>query len=107
MVLITELAERMSARKKILIASGIVDLGGHSAEIHTKLAEYVATVFDQVLYVGESGKKEFGAVLGERMIEGPVKIEQELRDIDAGTLIVIEGLMPGFMKDQLKKLEAN
>ncbi len=102
-----KLASAIDSSKKILITSGIVDLGSESEVIHRELAEKASKVFHTVLYVGESGKQQFSNVFKEKFIGGETGVEQTkilsfLSNLDNHEMILVEGRMPGWVRKYLK-----
>ncbi|MBU0975016.1 hypothetical protein KKD03_04940 [Patescibacteria group bacterium] len=100
------LASSIEVSKKILITSGIVDLGSESESIHENLAKKAVKVFATVLYVGESGKEQFLSVFGEKFFNGEsaddqAKITNFLSNTSNREMILIEGRMPGWIKQYI------
>ena len=87
------LAAEIPASQKILVTSGIVDLGERSESIHTELAQKAAKVFDQVWYVGEAGKQQFEKKFPQ-IRTSQSAVESAIEKIDLKTVLVIEGRMP-------------
>ncbi len=96
------LAKSMSAAKKILITPGIVDLGNDSKDIHLELARQAQRVFDQVVFVGESGKQEFMQVFGSELLTQSEQLEEVVSHLDSNDLIIIEGRMPSWTKKYIQ-----
>lgn len=96
------LARKMNAQKKVLITPGIVDLGNESSEIHLELAKQAYKVFDQVVFVGESGKQEFTQVFGDELLTRREQLAEIVSALDANDLIIIEGRMPSWAKEYIQ-----
>lgn len=97
-----ELAKSVDKSKKILITAGIVDLGEESKEIHLDLAKKSKGVFNTVLYVGGVGKAEFQSVFDQELISDQENIIKFLSSIGENELVLVEGLMPGWVLKYLK-----
>lgn len=96
------LADNIKVDYKILITSGIVDLGTESEKIHTELAKKSNKVFDKVFHFGLDGKHEFMKELGEKFFENTEEFEAMKKSIsknkDKNCLILIEGFIPKNIK---------
>ncbi len=92
--------------QKVLVTPGIVDLGAQSDSIHRVLADQAWNVgVSEVLYVGGAGVDSFTAVFGARRIITERKaVETTLRSLPKGSVLLIEGRMPGWCADLLKRL---
>jgi UDP-N-acetylmuramoyl-tripeptide--D-alanyl-D-alanine ligase len=91
-----DLAEQLRAQKKILVTSGIVDLGERSTVIHRQLALQAKATVQEVWYVGQVGSEEFKAVFGAAFVSQQAAIVARLAQVDTQTLLVIEGRMPAW-----------
>ncbi len=101
------LAAHINHPKKVLITSGIVDLGDESNSIHTELAKKAFEVFDTVFYVGESGIKQFQDVFKEKLfsaesVNDQTRIINFLLNLTYHEMILVEGRMPGWINKYLK-----
>ncbi len=99
---IISLAKSMSAQKKVLITPGIVDLGNDSKEIHLKLARQAQKVFDQVVFLGESGKQEFIEVFDSELLTESEQLAEVVSNLESSDLIIIEGRMPSWTKKYIQ-----
>lgn len=93
--------------QKILITPGIVDLGAQSVAIHRRLAEQAwAAGVSEVLYVGTNGLAEFSAVFGPtRVLTEQSAIAATLSALPHGTVVLIEGRMPGWCQALLMQIQ--
>lgn len=98
---ILELAKQVDGSPKILITSGIVDLGVESSRIHQELATKSKSIIDQVLYTGETGRDEFQTTLGDRVMTDQKAIIDQLKTLKSGTVLIIEGRLPGWVVDNI------
>ena len=94
----------VKARKKMLITSGIVDLGTESEVIHLRLAKEARKSVKQVFYVGESGKSVFASIFADDCVIQPDLIRKKLHDLADGEALLIEGRMPPWVREILKTL---
>ena len=99
-----QLAEGMPALKKILLTPGIIDLGHQTSQIHSQLAEQAKTVFDQVMYLDTTGLAEFKTQFQQKLISQPQQIIKQLGELEAGTIILIEGRIPAWLRPKIDKL---
>jgi UDP-N-acetylmuramoyl-tripeptide--D-alanyl-D-alanine ligase len=99
-----QILKKVDAHKKILITSGIVDLGEKSAHIHTELAMQAHQIADEVWYVGSTGKEFFREVFGEQLIDSQSSILRKLQSTSADQLLLIEGRMPGWFTKVLNTM---
>lgn len=90
------LAETLPYAEKILVTSGIVDLGDRSSLIHRQLAAQAKRVVNKVWYVGQAGKNEFAAIFGENLLENEQEIMRASGSLSKNTVLVIEGRMPAW-----------
>lgn len=78
------------AEKKILLTSGIIELGEEEEKVHTKLGADSAPVFQEAIFTTKHSAHAF-----ERGFARPVKIlGKEHFRIPAGSLLVCIGLVP-------------
>ncbi len=94
---IIELAQQIDISPKVLITSGIVDLGEESSRIHEELASNSKSIIDQVFYTGEAGQEEFRAVLGARVVTDQKMIADKIKNLESNTLLILEGRLPGWL----------
>ncbi|MCB9813014.1 MAG: hypothetical protein H6772_01275 [Pseudomonadales bacterium] len=99
---VIDLANELNLPKKVLITSGIVDLGIESSIIHRELAVLSKKTFDKVLFVGLSGINEFSQVFGDNLLSDQDKIIKYLLSLDKNFVVIIEGRMPGWVQEYLK-----
>lgn len=99
-----DIAKDIEKKKKLLIFSGIVDLGKESQEIHESLAKDAEKVFSLVLYSGQEGKEEFRNVFKDKFIEEESEIFKNVEEINKDTLLLVEGRIPKIFS---KYLESN
>jgi UDP-N-acetylmuramoyl-tripeptide--D-alanyl-D-alanine ligase len=98
---VINLAKHLKFERKILITAGIVDLGERSSEIHLNLAKKSKRVFDRVMYVGESGKKEFEEIFGQALMDKEVQWQAVVKGLTKDDLLVVEGKIPSWAKKEL------
>lgn len=91
------LADSLSAQTKILIFGGIVDLGQESGSIHRQLVRASNLVFDQIWYVGQTGRDEFDQVMTDKIVSDRDLILSRWRSLKPETLVVIEGRLPVWL----------
>lgn len=99
---IIKIAAAFKNQPKALLTSGIVDLGDQSEQIHARLAELATEVFDQIFYVGDSGKSLFKKAIPQKMVTNPDEITKKLAILTSDSLLVIEGRIPGWLRPVLK-----
>ncbi len=98
------LADQMSQSHRILISSGIVDLGEKSHAVHEDLARQAKNVFSQVLYFGIDGRTEFEEAFGGNCTSDAQTAKEWLKNI-SDTLIVIEGRIPKWIDAQIQEMK--
>lgn len=86
-----DLIKELDKPHKILITSGIVDLGDQSHPIHHQLSQKAKTIVSQVLYTGIAGKAEFQLQSGEKCITNVDEIKKILGKLNKDSLLLIEG----------------
>lgn len=91
-----KLAKGVKARKKVLLASGIIDLADKTGQIHTKLAKQAQKVFDVVIFFGVDGSYEFATILRDNFLSNPSRlvVKQVLDALGKNDLLLVEGRMP-------------
>ncbi len=92
----------LSYPKKVLVTTGIVDLGRQSEQVHLELAHRSKEVFDTIIFLGQVGKKEFRLVNSEHLVTKQRDVVEYLQNIDKQTVILVEGRMPGWIKKYLE-----
>ncbi len=106
-----QIADNMQYNKKILVTSGIIDLGDASVQIHSELGEATREVFDTVFFAGADGYDSF--LKGWNKISGSKSIFRILensdlgrlqKEIDKNTLVLIEGRLPTRVIKLLKSI---
>jgi UDP-N-acetylmuramyl pentapeptide synthase len=90
------LAHRKESRK-VVIVSGIVDLGVHSESIHTKLAQQVAQLGAECWYVGTAGKEPFVKILGSACVTDENEIQRKMAKLTSSDVVLLEGKMPSWI----------
>lgn len=100
---VIELADKISAQKKVLVTSGIVDLGSRSREIHLELARKSKKVFNYIFYVSDVGLESFQAVFEDKVLTEPETIARFLEELSKDDLLVVEGRMPPWIKLYLEE----
>lgn len=104
-----QVAKTMQYSKKVLVTSGIVDLGVASAQVHEELGETARKVFDVVFYTGADGFDSF--LKGWNKISGGKPIFRILentdlnnfqKEINKKSLVLIEGRIPTRVLKLLK-----
>lgn len=95
-----DLAKSIKAPKKLIITSGIIDLGSDSAKIHTSLAKQTSSVFDFFVHTGPTGADQFSksTTYQYHSLSQPTAIISLInRYLSAGDLVLLEGkLLPGL-----------
>jgi UDP-N-acetylmuramoyl-tripeptide--D-alanyl-D-alanine ligase len=84
-----------------LIASGIVDLGQWSDEIHQELAQQALPTTDQLVYLGTDGRQVFSQVFNHNLIADRAQLAEFLAQIDQKTVTLIEGRVPTWAYQEL------
>lgn len=87
--------------KKVLVTSGIIDLGNVSDQTHAKLGEAAGKVFDAAFYAGTEGFNSFFAGWNKvsggkpifRIAENTALVNFQ-KEINKKTLVLIEGRIP-------------
>lgn len=98
-----QLSDTLKAQTKVLITSGIPDLGAESVRVHLMLAKQSKQVFDQVWFVGQTsqaGEAEFVAVFGKECVSAATSVpEAALTSVakSKSVLITLEGKMPAWV----------
>jgi UDP-N-acetylmuramoyl-tripeptide--D-alanyl-D-alanine ligase len=96
------LAKKIKADKKILVASGIVDLGKESSNIHTALATKARKSFNTVVYVGDAGKEDFKQVFTEDLLTTDLQLQEIITSLSSNDLIILEGRIPAWAQEYLR-----
>lgn len=104
-----QMAGSMKYIKKILITSGIVDLGDASSQVHSELGILSNKTFDMIFYTGADGYDSFlkgwNKILDNKQIIRILEnsnLERLQKEIDKNTLILIEGRLPARVIKLLK-----
>lgn len=91
----------ISYPKKVLVTSGIIDLGDASDQVHTKLGEAAGKVFDAAFYAGTEGFNSFSDGWNKTSRGKPIiRIAENTdlinfqKEINKKTLVLIEGRIP-------------
>jgi UDP-N-acetylmuramoyl-tripeptide--D-alanyl-D-alanine ligase len=87
--------------RKILITSGIIDLGEETNKIHLKLAKKAKAIFTDVVYTGNPGKRQFVKIFGHKVISEKNDIEQLLLSLGSQDFVAVEGWVPLWLQHQL------
>lgn len=90
------LAHRKESRK-IVVVSGIVDLGIHSESIHTKLAQRIGKLGAECWYVGAAGKETFVKILGSACVVDENEIQIKIAKLTHDDIVLLEGKMPNWI----------
>lgn len=105
------IAESMRYLKKVLVTSGIVDLGDASDQVHEELGKAAEKVFDIIFYTGADGYDPF--LKGWNKISGSKEFFRILensdlgklqKEVDKSTLVLIEGRLPARVIKLLKSI---
>lgn len=104
---IIELAGRLPFKQKVLIASGIVDLGDAEDNIHTSLAKQMKKSLDLFIHTDQTAKVPLSTVLGKKYVF--IEDENELSKLlgsfnSAQSLITIEGKIKSSLQQIVYKL---
>lgn len=102
-----DLCNEIDIENKILITSGIVDLGLETNNIHMSLALKARDVFSTVIFLGDSGSETFSNIfkidfLDSETFDDQKKIKSFLSNLDKHEMILVEGRMPAWIKEYLK-----
>jgi len=92
-----EVASKNNLPRRLLVTSGIVDLGNQSHQIHLELASKCHQLFDQVCLFGEVGSEEFRQKCNDKCVRDQDKIKSLLKSSGKDCLILIEGKMPKWI----------
>lgn len=105
-----QLANGMSAKKKLLITAGIVDLGKQSDDVHFSLGQTAGAIFDRIVYTNDQGYQSFckGAKAVNKNVSCvkltlilPLDLVESFR---RGDMVLIEGKIPPVIEKQLYTL---
>ncbi|KUK79371.1 MAG: UDP-N-acetylmuramoyl-tripeptide--D-alanyl-D-alanine ligase, partial [Microgenomates bacterium 39_7] len=96
------LEKRQFSGNCVLFTSGIIDLGEASSSTHLRLAQTAAKTFSQVVYLGESGKKEFAETFKDNLIDSDEKVKIMLPLLTVNDLILVEGRLPIWLAKSLE-----
>lgn len=96
-----QIVETMKFPKKVLVTSGIIDLGDASNQVHAKLGEAAGRVFNTVFYTGADGFNSFFDGWNKTSRGKPIlRISENTnlinfqKEINENTLVLIEGKIP-------------
>ncbi len=88
-------------QKKVLVTSGIVDLGDVSTQIHVSLGKLSGKFFDEVFYTGADGFDAFSRGWNNTSGNKPIfrilentDLRNFLQEINKNSLVLIEGRIP-------------
>ncbi|NCN06565.1 MAG: hypothetical protein GW946_01830 [Candidatus Pacebacteria bacterium] len=95
------LLAQQSESRKILITTGIVDLGRESVAIHSQLAQQAAVVVGEVWYLGEAGKTVFQQVFSDKLVSTQADVRKKIQLLDKNTVLLLEGRMPQWLTEHL------
>ncbi len=101
------LASQLNYQPKILLTSGIIDLGNHSNEVHQKLADRAYKVFNRVLYSDSEGRIEFKNKFKENLLDKESEIINELKNLPEGSLLLIEGKIKPHLLNVIDAYDPN
>ena len=101
------LASKIKATPKLIITSGIIDLGSESSRIHQQLASEIKSDFDYLIDTSATGQPAFKQILGLKYLTATnlksfEKIYQ--KHLSSNGLLLIEGKIPTPFIDYLTKL---
>ncbi|MEK7111149.1 MAG: Mur ligase family protein [Patescibacteria group bacterium] len=106
-----QIAKDLKYPKKILVTSGIVDLGDASDQVHEELGMMANQTFSMVLYTGPDGYDSFlkgwDKLSGNKPILRIMEnsdLEKLQNEIDENTLVLIEGRLPARVTKLLKSI---
>lgn len=100
-----ELVKSLKPKQAVLITPGIIDLGPDEAEVHDQLAEQATTVFQDVWYLGVSGKSSFAKQYADALLDDRELISDALLRLDRDTMVLVEGRMPAWLTWHLEQLK--
>lgn len=92
-----QLLGQQVAPRKILLTSGIIDLGTESGKVHTKLAHEATAYVSEVWYLGEVGKQAFVKQFATTLFASRAEILQRIQTLSADTVVLVEGRMPQWV----------
>jgi len=98
------LLAELTYQQKIIITSGMVDLGSESTTIHLEIARQAQQIGAQVIHLGSDGKTEFREVFGTALLEDVTDAQQALAHSQQQTVILIEGKAPGVIEQYIEQL---
>lgn len=101
---VIELAKSIKQKKKILLSSGIVDLGEQSTQIHLQLAQQAKTIFNTVLYVGTDGAEAFKQIFNKHCFTKDQDLQLALKQLDKDSLLLIEGKIKPDLLNKISML---
>lgn len=96
------LQKRQLTGKKVLFTAGIIDLGDESQAVHLDLAKRAKETVSIVVYLGESGKKQFRQIFGDKLLINKNEIESLLSSLSVNDLVLVEGRLPIWLADFLE-----
>jgi len=102
-----DLISKMDAEHKLIVSSGIIDLGTAENKVHTELAKLMVGEVDQFLHTGETGKESLRSNLDDKYysITNSAQLKQHLhKSLGTKTLILIEGKIPQEIYNYLVSL---
>lgn len=91
------LLNHLSAQKKIVLTSGIVDAGSHAREIHLDLAKKIKNSDAECWHVGKTGRAEFVEIFGKRCSTDEKMLRRRMSELNNTTALLIEGRMPSWV----------
>jgi UDP-N-acetylmuramoyl-tripeptide--D-alanyl-D-alanine ligase len=103
--LAVEIEQQKNINRIILITAGIVDLGSRSEEIHAQLARQARPIIDKVFYLGQPGRSQFQQVFTQDLSTQVDQIKHQLLQLGKNDMVVIEGLVPLWLKNYLRRSE--
>lgn len=98
------LLEELPYTEKILLTTGMIDLGDESHQIHLELAERAQQMGVRVIHVGVDGKEEFAQVFGDRLMTSTTEAKSLLQSSHKEMLILLEGKVPKVLEDLIEEL---
>lgn len=92
----------IKSSNKVLITSGIIDLGEKCPIIHEQLAQLASKIFDKILYLGIDGQQQFLKICGDKCITDKKLILKYLKILESKSLVLIEGKIKQEILNELK-----
>ena len=103
-----DVLKELASKRKILVTPGMIELGNEQFEENRKIAEYAASICDELLFVGPTNKEAFekGFLPGAKNKEAFKYFETRTQALShltsmqaAGDCILIENDLPDLFED--------